>query len=73
MQVSDCMRARGSPIDRFQIRRFEIQHQHTGTLPGNGRSNFFVPGNEVHRTKMFGKTDHQSLSSSGVVLIDNGN
>ena len=42
MQISDCIRARSFSIDRFQI-----QHQHAGTMPRNGRPNFFIPSYEV--------------------------
>src|ERR1700685_4390107 len=66
VQIADRIQAQIFPIGCFQI-----QHQHAGTMPRNGGTNFFIPSNEVDWTEMFGKTNHQSLSSSGVGVIDN--
>ena len=57
--------------DLIRARSFNIQYQHIGTMPFYGHAHFFVSFRYVYRSKILGKTDRQSLSSSGVIVIDN--
>ena len=50
-------------------RSFQIQHQRFGAIPRHRRLNLRVAAGQINRFKVLGKTNRQSLSSSGVILI----
>src|SRR5208283_1918218 len=57
-------------LDFVRPRSFQIQHQRCGAMKGNRGTDLFVGAGQMNRFKVLGKTDRQSLCSSGVILIE---
>ena len=50
---------------------FQIQHQHLRPMPGNAGTDLFTSAGQMNGTNMLGKTIRQSLSNSGVIMVEN--
>ena len=57
-------------LDLVRSRCFQVQNQRISAMPRNRAAGFFVRTGQVNRVKMLGKADRQSLSSSGVIVIE---
>ena len=56
-------------LDFVRPRSFQIQHHRFGAMPCNRGTDLLVSAGQINRIKVLGKTDRQSLCSSGVILI----
>src|SRR5450759_3627273 len=57
-------------LDFVRSRSFQIQHHRFGALPGNRGTDLLASAGQINRIEVLGKTDRQSLCSSGVILIE---
>ena len=57
-------------LNLARSRSFQIQHQRSGSMPGNRGTDFFVTAGQMNRIKVLRETNRQSLCSSGVILIE---